>query len=205
MSETIIVGPRGGRYTTRVCEACGQSFRFKIPAYEGARERGRFCSAKCANTGKRHTGDTKVCNVCRQEKPVSEFSVRNYGTYSAPYSRCRECSAGETQAYYRENREAVLSRVTKKAREQREQVIAHYSNGTNRCACCGESQYEFLAIDHINGGGYQQRKALKHGGSGIVPWLIKNGLPPGFQVLCHNCNMAKGFYGECPHERERRR
>ena len=24
-----------------------------------------------------------------------------------------------------------------------------------------------------------------------------------FQVLCHNCNMSKGFYGYCPHEKER--
>jgi hypothetical protein len=21
-------------------------------------------------------------------------------------------------------------------------------------------------------------------------------------VLCHNCNMARGFYGVCPHEKE---
>jgi hypothetical protein len=23
--------------------------------------------------------------------------------------------------------------------------------------------------------------------------------------LCHNCNMALGFYGHCPHEKERQR
>jgi hypothetical protein len=26
-----------------------------------------------------------------------------------------------------------------------------------------------------------------------------NEFPDGFQVLCHNCNLAKGYYGECPH------
>ena len=25
--------------------------------------------------------------------------------------------------------------------------------------------------------------------------------PPGYQVLCHNCNLAKGFYGSCPHQK----
>lgn len=31
-------------------------------------------------------------------------------------------------------------------------------------------------------------------------WLRRNNYPNGFQVLCHNCNMAKGFYGKCPHQ-----
>jgi hypothetical protein len=29
------------------------------------------------------------------------------------------------------------------------------------------------------------------------------GYPPGFRVLCHNCNMAIGLFGVCPHERGR--
>ena len=27
----------------------------------------------------------------------------------------------------------------------------------------------------------------------------KNNYPEGFQVLCSNCNFAKGKYGSCPH------
>lgn len=33
----------------------------------------------------------------------------------------------------------------------------------------------------------------------IEEWLKKNDYPKGFQILCHNCNMSKGFYGYCPH------
>jgi hypothetical protein len=77
-------------------------------------------------------------------------------------------------------------------------VLNHYGG---KCACCGEDTYEFLAIDHINGGGNEQRKVVG-GGDGMVRWLIKNNYPEGFQVLCHNCNMAKGFYEECPHKRK---
>lgn len=33
-----------------------------------------------------------------------------------------------------------------------------------------------------------------------MSWLKTNGYPDGFQTLCHNCNMAKGFYGICPHK-----
>jgi hypothetical protein len=74
------------------------------------------------------------------------------------------------------------------------------------CACCPNETVnflEFLAIDHVAGGGNQHRKALG-GGDKVYRWLVSNGYPEGFQVLCHNCNCAKGFYGECPHEAERR-
>src|SRR5438094_2571359 len=38
-------------------------------------------------------------------------------------------------------------------------AIEHYGKV---CACCGESTYEFLCIDHINGGGNRQRKQYVH-------------------------------------------
>jgi hypothetical protein len=34
----------------------------------------------------------------------------------------------------------------------------------------------------------------------IYSWLIQNNFPGGYQVLCHNCNMAKAFYKVCPHK-----
>jgi hypothetical protein len=30
-------------------------------------------------------------------------------------------------------------------------------------------------------------------------WLKNSGYPPGFQVLCFNCNFAKHRKGQCPH------
>ena len=71
------------------------------------------------------------------------------------------------------------------------------------CACCGEDHYEFLAVDHIHGKGHEHRAALRRAGTVLYRWLVKNNFPPGFRVLCHNCNSALGFYGYCPHERER--
>lgn len=78
-------------------------------------------------------------------------------------------------------------------RRRRLQVIEHYGG---KCNCCGESQPEFLAIDHINNDGAEHRRQLT---ITIVDWLIQNNYPEGFQVLCHNCNSAKYYYGECPH------
>lgn len=72
-----------------------------------------------------------------------------------------------------------------------------------RCACCGERRYEFMAIDHVDGGGSAHRKSLREQGvgpEGFLRWLERSGYPQGFRLLCHNCNSAYGYYGECPHQ-----
>jgi hypothetical protein len=56
----------------------------------------------------------------------------------------------------------------------------------------------FLTIDHIDGGGSQHRREV---GGRIARWLIAQGLPDGFQTLCHNCNYAKYRLGVCPHQK----
>ncbi len=85
--------------------------------------------------------------------------------------------------------------------KRRVAVLKYYSkNEKPFCKCCGESQLEFLAIDHIKGFRNSGVKREIRGGTNVVEWLIKNNFPIGFQVLCHNCNLAKGFYGKCPHQ-----
>jgi hypothetical protein len=116
--------------------------------------------------------------------------------------------------YYQRNRERELARhkAYNKTHSERLKVVAkdwrlknrltcleHYGGTPPQCACCAEPTLQFLSIDHVNGGGSQHRKALFGGGGNIYAWLIKQNFPAGFQVLCHNCNLAKGFYGSCPH------
>ncbi len=80
-------------------------------------------------------------------------------------------------------------------------ALTAYSPGTPRCACCGTSYLEFLAIDHENGGGGAHRRQIGvAAGSSFYRWLKTNGYPEGFRVLCHNCNASRGYYGYCPHE-----
>lgn len=78
-------------------------------------------------------------------------------------------------------------------RKLRYDSIMHYGG---KCVCCGEDQMEFLSIDHIKGKGTKHRKMNN---LQIGYWLKKHNYPKGFRVLCHNCNMALGFYGFCPH------
>jgi len=79
----------------------------------------------------------------------------------------------------------------------RQEVFDHYGK---QCVCCGESEIKFLTIDHIGNDGSTHRKKEKVGSGGsFYAWLKRNNFPSGFQVLCWNCNAAKGLYGSCPH------
>jgi hypothetical protein len=81
-------------------------------------------------------------------------------------------------------------------------VLAVYSDGKPKCKCCGETHIEFLTIDHINNNAPEQKRQFKAEGktySYLYRWLVANDFPDSFQVLCMNCNFAKGKYGYCPH------
>ncbi len=89
-------------------------------------------------------------------------------------------------------------------RREKVEVLRRYSSEVPTCACCGESIIEFLCIDHINGNGNAHRKEIGLSrGQKMYRWLKQNNYPTGFQVLCWNCNTAKGLYGQCPHQREK--
>jgi hypothetical protein len=107
------------------------------------------------------------------------------------------------RCYYK-YREKNIARVIKsnraRYRDMRLNCIEHYGN---ECACCCEKKIEFLAIDHIGGGGLKHRMELRKINQNIFEFLIKNNYPDGFRVLCHNCNSSHGHYGYCPHQIER--
>jgi hypothetical protein len=117
-------------------------------------------------------------------------------TSKAHYWNNREKHAAYFKDYYQRNREKYLGR----AKQLRQRVLDAYGN---RCMCCGETTPEFLGIDHVNNDGGAHRRELKGYGRSINRWLSMNGFPQDgrFQLLCHNCNMAKGAYGSCPHQR----
>lgn len=82
----------------------------------------------------------------------------------------------------------------------RKDAIAAYGG---KCVCCNLSEHEFLTFDHKNGGGTLHRKYDNGARSNICRWLRDNDYPREFQLLCMNCNWARGKYGYCPHERDR--
>ncbi len=78
--------------------------------------------------------------------------------------------------------------------------------GGYKCSCCGEIEELFLTIDHIDESGAKHRRQMKKEKTYFYKWLLDNNFPPGFQVLCFNCNSGKGLnwrkngIAECPHK-----
>lgn len=99
--------------------------------------------------------------------------------------------------YYRKNRDRELAQA--KDRHVSLKANAYQAYGGARCSCCGEHRLPFLSLDHMDGKGSQHRRSIGRG-SNIYAWLRDNGYPPGFQVLCHNCNHGRYLNGGvCPH------
>jgi len=113
------------------------------------------------------------------------------------YQKNLEENRRKRREYNQKHREKLSEGAKQWRQDNRAQCLEHYSGGDVKCNCCAEDAEQFMCIDHIDGGGSEHRKTLK---IGIYRWLITNDFPEGFQVLCHNCNLAKGFYGKCPHE-----
>ena len=80
-------------------------------------------------------------------------------------------------------------------RKIRLEVIALYGG---KCVCCGETEPDFLTLDHINNDGFLQRKRYPSGSASYK--IVMKERPTDIQILCYNCNCAKGHYGICPHE-----
>lgn len=135
----------------------------------------------------------KRCSKCKVEKELAEFTKYTSGR---PKSWCKKCHRNHSRRMYREQHDKERTRGKEKTRRLKAVVVSWYSDTANCCACCGFSDIRALCIDHIYGGGSRHVKQIGIGT--LYGWLKRNNFPPGFQVLCHNCNWIKrAEEGEC--------
>lgn len=59
------------------------------------------------------------------------------------------------------------------------------------CANCNDTNIRALHIDHIEGNGNKHRKRINKVGRDFYKWIIDNDYPPGYRVLCANCNWLE--------------
>lgn len=148
----------------------------------------------------RHTKENKLlvkrgkkrCWKCKRVKLLSLFWANSWGG-DGYKNVCVPCDKGRTRAW-----------SIKSNRKIRMEALDRYGG---KCFCCGESNFEFLAIDHIGprGTGNRQRISGVHKpGNGFMKWLKRNKWPKKFRVSCHNCNSSMGYYGYCPHKNAER-
>ena len=140
-----------------------------------------FKCYRCGALYRSLSGRRKYCDACRRIVALETALI------------CRK----KNREHYRDK----SRKISKRFRENLKlKVIGHYSNGTFACACCGERGFDFLTIDHINGGGQKQLDELGVHGSVFYYWLVKHDFPSGYAVLCLNCNTSKFRSGVCAHQ-----
>jgi hypothetical protein len=127
---------------------------------------------------------------CKNCGPKTENEI--YRRKKHKYIICRECVRQRNKRRKKRESDDVSREAVKNSRlKSKLEALRTYSPNLE-CSICHESMIEFLAIDHINGGGLKHRKEIKYGSHNIFTWLKKNSYPPGFRVLCHNCNFKYG-------------
>lgn len=158
-----------------------------------------LCACGCGNPTRRYT-KTKNASGRRQ----GQWARYIRGHWGLRTGINENLSATNRNEYMRQwrllNLEECKARDREKYRRLKVLVFSHYSGGKMVCACCGENEIEFLTIDHIVPIRRRTRDS-RHGGTALYARLRAAGFPPGYQVLCFNCNCAKGTNGECPHNR----
>ena len=143
------------------------------------------------NSSRSKDGKTNICKMCAKELGNTDERRAKARKYYAEHQT-------ERLQYLEDTKVHRSQRQKEYVRKYKLNVLEHYGN---KCECCGESKYEFLSIDHKNGGGNKMRKNKEHpfGGLQLYKWIVDNDYPDMFRVLCHNCNLSIGFFGYCPH------
>lgn len=147
----------------------------------------------------------KCANPNCGPKPLDEFyNDRTRGDRKCQY--CKVCFNARKKQREQADPEKYRARNHAAYLKTKLEVMQRYGG---YCQCCGEPRIEFLTIDHINQNGADHRRELGFDhtctGYNFYIWLRKQDYPDlGLQVLCANCNTAKGAFGVCPHQLERK-
>jgi hypothetical protein len=162
----------------------------------------------------------KQCLKCRVTKPTSLFRIKKHQTahQSSKYNRhCKNCQDSIEKERYAKNSKTICAQAKSRRRNNQDserererqrnwqlklELIDNYGG---QCACCHEREPCFLTIDHVFNDGHIERRESGKMGKSMYKYLRSLGYPKDrYQLLCYNCNMSKGRYGQCPHEAKRR-
>ncbi len=162
-------------------------------ARESARESAR--RRRKADPEKFRKYDREYKRIRRKEDP-EKARERNRRWAKANPEKVRE----KMRLWREANREKTRKQDRERRRKIRIEAIVAYGG---ECVCCGETEMAFLTFDHIDGDGDKARKRDKAAGSSLPQWLKNRNYPPGIQLLCANCHLAKTHNpGGCPHQEQ---
>lgn len=177
--------------SAKMCRTCRDKFKARYAKIKATRAANQV-SGRC-RCGWPVKEGKKSCESC-----LDQCIARNQKRL-AMWKRAGVCTTcGSERMEGRMKCATCCARAVRRQRRYRHQVFETY--GGYKCACCGETEYDFLTIDHVNNDGAEHRKRLTQKG-GMYRDIVKQGFPAGvYQVLCMNCNWGKRRCGVCPHQ-----
>lgn len=148
------------------CQFCNDKFTCK-------NKYAKFCSHSCVVKSRgRATFEAGICYKCNSPLPkewLDKIKERNIKTLL-----CEGC------------RKITNERVKNGHAKQRGEIISLYGA---KCQRCGFNDKRALHIDHVNGGGTRELRAI---GTGIFNRKVIEECGNGeYQLLCANCNFIK--------------
>ena len=185
---------REKRKAAGVCSECSRPAKEGLALCQTCIDKRSQVSAKryhrnkaagaCPYCGGKTNGEF-MCAKCRTTHQKGTLAWYHRQVASGCCVRCGEPHTQEGRYCVTCGEKARLG-VKQWYAQLRDEVLAAY--GGPKCVCCGTTDLDVLQIDHIDGGGTQHLKEIGHN---IYAWLRKQGFPPGYQVLCANCNTKK--------------
>jgi hypothetical protein len=140
----------------------------------------------------------------RAWKAENKEAIRKFNKeYHATNKHRLKYKTDEATRIRRQEKSKVLRRVARESNNNTAKRIREYDVQRNKnakldaistyggkCASCGETEPEFLTLDHVNDDGCTHRKKEPFSRN-IWRWAKANDFPKALQLLCMSCNTAK--------------
>lgn len=123
-------------------------------------------------------------------KNKERINKKNNKYYHSHKKEAKKYYSKYSKEYWSKNHEKIKEYARNHQREIREKLIEIMGG---KCVKCGINDHRVLQVDHINGGGYIERKnALTRNFNRRVIRSVENNEGK-FQLLCANCNWIKRY------------
>ena len=132
--------------------------------------------------------DSKICKVCKIEKPVTDFSPNKQCTLGV-VGTCRVCCNARVSGWYSKNRKRRQDAANKRNRDRKALMVEHFGGRCNDChGVFHQCVYEFHHLDP-EGKDVNPSKALTWSEERMWVELEK------CTMLCSNCHKIRHFGG----------
>ena len=88
--------------------------------------------------------DAKVCRVCKEEKPLSEYH-KNKQCLGGVVATCRSCTGDRISQWYKDNRRRRQEAANTKNRERKREIVEHFGD---KCLDCQQTYPQYVYQFH---------------------------------------------------------